>query len=152
MGNFSKKGRSYNKTSLNSSNCFEVARPRKKIPNLCPQKRRKNLESVNSKVGTWAPAYSLLIQEAQPSGQAQSSLPSKYCSYCNPDSRFFKTLFWGQTNNFYKPLKWQPTPEFLPGKSHGWRSLVGYSPWGRKESDTTEQLHFRHLQDAYQIF
>ena len=39
-------------------------------------------------------------------------------------------------------LWWQPTPVFLPGKSHGLRSLVGYSPWGRKESDTTEQLHF----------
>ena len=38
--------------------------------------------------------------------------------------------------------KWQPTPVLLPGKSHGRRSLVGYSPWGRKESDTTEQLHF----------
>ena len=33
--------------------------------------------------------------------------------------------------------KWQPTPVFLPGKSHGQRSLVGYSPWGYKESDTT---------------
>ena len=30
---------------------------------------------------------------------------------------------------------WQPTPVFLPGKFHGWRSLVGYSPWGRKESE-----------------
>ena len=30
----------------------------------------------------------------------------------------------------------------LPGESHGWRSLVGYSPWGREESDTTERLHF----------
>ena len=38
--------------------------------------------------------------------------------------------------------KWQPTPAFLPGKSHGRRNLVGYSPWCRKESDTTEQLHF----------
>ena len=38
--------------------------------------------------------------------------------------------------------KWQPTPALLPGKSHGWRSLVGYSLWGRKEMDTTEQLHF----------
>ena len=38
--------------------------------------------------------------------------------------------------------KWHPTPVFLLGKSHGWRSLVGYSPWGRKESDTTERLHF----------
>ena len=36
--------------------------------------------------------------------------------------------------------KWQPTPVFLPRESHGWRSLVGYSPWSRKESDTTEQL------------
>ena len=36
---------------------------------------------------------------------------------------------------------WHPTPVLLPGKSHGQRSLVGYSPWGRKESDTTEQLH-----------
>ena len=31
--------------------------------------------------------------------------------------------------------KWQPTPVFLPGKFHGWRSLVGYSPWGHKDSD-----------------
>ena len=38
--------------------------------------------------------------------------------------------------------QWQPTPVLLPGKSHGWRSLVGYSPWGGEESDTTEQLHF----------
>ena len=37
-------------------------------------------------------------------------------------------------------LEWLPTPVFLPGKSHGQRSLVGYSPWGCKESDTTEQL------------
>ena len=36
----------------------------------------------------------------------------------------------------------QPTPVLLPRKFHGWRSLVGYSPWGRKESDTTERLHF----------
>ena len=34
--------------------------------------------------------------------------------------------------------KWQPAPIFLPGKFHGRRSLVGYSPWGRKESDTIE--------------
>ena len=34
------------------------------------------------------------------------------------------------------------TPVLLPGKSHGWRNLVGYSPWGRYESDTTERLHF----------
>ena len=35
--------------------------------------------------------------------------------------------------------KWKPTPVFLPGKFHGQRSLAGYSPWGSKESDTTDQ-------------
>ena len=38
--------------------------------------------------------------------------------------------------------RWHPTPVLLPGKSHGWRSPVGCSPWGRSESDTTERLHF----------
>ena len=34
--------------------------------------------------------------------------------------------------------QWHATPVLLPGKSHGWRSLVGYSPWGHTELDTTE--------------
>ena len=38
--------------------------------------------------------------------------------------------------------RWHPTPVLLPGKSHGWRSLVGCSPWGCSESDRTERLHF----------
>ena len=38
--------------------------------------------------------------------------------------------------------QWQPTPVLLPGKSHGRRSLVGCSPWGCEELDTTERLHF----------
>ena len=38
--------------------------------------------------------------------------------------------------------QWHPTPVLLPGKSHGQRSLVGCSPWGCWESDTTEPLHF----------
>ena len=37
----------------------------------------------------------------------------------------------------------------LPGKSHGWRILVAYSPWGRKELDTTEQLHFHFCHNEY---
>ena len=40
--------------------------------------------------------------------------------------------------------KWQPTPVFLPGRSHGWRSPIGSSPWGHKELDTTE-WHFLPL-------
>ena len=38
--------------------------------------------------------------------------------------------------------QWHPTPVLSPGKSHGWRSLVGCSPWGQEELDTTERLHF----------
>ena len=48
--------------------------------------------------------------------------------------RFTSTFLWRR--------QWQPTPVLLPGKSHGWRSLVGCNPWGGTESDTTERLHF----------
>ena len=47
---------------------------------------------------------------------------------------FFTFMHWRR--------KWQPTPVFLPGESHEWRSLVGYSPWGHKELDMTVRLHF----------
>ena len=51
----------------------------------------------------------------------------------------FKNLFY--VDHFWRQ-QWHPIPVLLPGKSHGRRSLVGYSPWGREESDTTERLHF----------
>ena len=43
--------------------------------------------------------------------------------------------------------EWLPTPVFLPGEFHGQQSLMGYSPWGCKESDTTEQLtlHYNYV-------
>ena len=47
----------------------------------------------------------------------------------------------GQVRKIPWGRRWHPTPVFLPGKSHGPRSLVGYSPWGCKESDTTEHTH-----------
>ena len=43
---------------------------------------------------------------------------------------------------------WQPTPVFLPRKPHGQRSLVGYSPWGRKEKDRDGHTH-THTQECY---
>ena len=54
--------------------------------------------------------------------------------------------------DIYVPIqrrKWQPTPVLLPGKYHGWRSLVGYSPWGLKESDRTERLHFLSFSSSF---
>ena len=60
-------------------------------------------------------------------------------SWCNSLNLEVFLLADEQLANRYK---WHPTPVLLPGKSHGRRSLVGGSPWGRTESDTTEQLHF----------
>ena len=64
---------------------------------------------------------------------------------------------WVQSPGWEDPLEEEmaTTPVFLLGKSHGWRSLAGYSPQGRKESDITEQPHFlsfycaRHLTLAW---
>ena len=47
--------------------------------------------------------------------------------------------------------KWQPTPVFLPGESHGQRSMVGYSPWAHKELDMTERLHFHFDKDLLSL-
>ena len=75
-----------------------------------------------------SPSWTLLPPPSlyQPSGSSQCTSPK------HPVSLLFNML-WKQ---------WHPTPVLLPGKSHGRRSLVGYSPWGRSESDRTELLHF----------
>ena len=66
-------------------------------------------------------------------------------------SSISKELFWSvefaatfsQISEYHE--LWQPTPVFLPGESHGQRSLAGYSPWGHKQSDTAEHpcMHTR---------
>ena len=53
-------------------------------------------------------------------------------------NKFLSVLIWYHIQR----RQWHPTPVLLPGKSHGWRSLVGYSPWSHEDSDTTEWLHF----------
>ena len=58
---------------------------------------------------------------------------------CKP---WFVTIQLPSTSRWSWRRQWQPTLVLLPGKSHGWRSLVGCSPWGCWESDTTERLHF----------
>ena len=55
----------------------------------------------------------------------------------------FNFFFSFYASSLYKwRRQWQATPVLLPEKSHGWRSLVGCSPWGRYQSDATERLHF----------
>ena len=53
-----------------------------------------------------------------------------------------RLLLFSAPNVGNRRRQWHPTPVLLPGKSHGRRSLVGYSPWGREELDTTERLYF----------
>ena len=57
-------------------------------------------------------------------------------------NRSKKCVFYTNQYIHTRKRQWQPTLILLPGKSHGWRSLVGCSPWGCEESDTSERLHF----------
>ena len=71
----------------------------------------------------------MLWMEASPVAQMVKNLPAIQETGFNP---WVGKIPWRR--------KWQPTPVFLPRESHGQRSLTGYSLWGHKESDTTEQL------------
>ena len=79
--------------------------------------RGNSFGSVNSKVGIWAPACSLLIQKARSNYPRLAPLPSKSCSYCNHNRRCFKTLLWGQTIFTSHQVK-----QFLKERGHLWMS------------------------------
>ena len=64
-----------------------------------------------------------------------------FVTYMEPRKMVLMKLFAGQQWRHWR-RQWHPTPVLLPGKSHGQRSLVGCSPWGREELDTPERLHF----------
>ena len=73
-----------------------------------------------------------------------------FCSWQPACVKRCAVHFWWNKNTQSLPTtleifwrrQWHPTPVLLPGKSHGWRSLEGCSPWSRWGSDTTKQLHF----------
>ena len=68
-------------------------------------------------------------------------LPLPYSHVLNNYAHFLsRSLIDPWVRKFPWRRKWLPTAVFLPGEFHRQRSLVGYSPWGHKESDTTEQL------------
>ena len=70
-----------------------------------------------------------------------AALKKNWISWSLSKSFIFKRKFY-----LWSLRQWQPTPVLLPGKSHGRKSLVGCSPLGRYESDTTERLHFHALE------
>ena len=65
---------------------------------------------------------------------------------CKMEKLFLGKPHFAAKQSRVRRRQWHPTPVLLPGKSHGWRSLVGCSPWGCQESDTTERLHFHTLE------
>ena len=67
---------------------------------------------------------------------------SSYCDLCQSVSCLWFPLGILQCLVLHWRRRWHPTPVLLPGKSHGWGSLVGCSPWGREKSDPTEWLPF----------
>ena len=77
----------------------------------------------------------------------ESMMPSSLLILCHP-LLLLPSIFPGirvfsnESVLLIQRRQWHPTPVLLPGKSHGWRRLVGCSPWGHKESDMTERLHF----------
>ena len=87
-------------------------------------------------VGT-APGSILLTTMTFPFQNAPSS---ESCLFCLPIRG--SCVFTQSNFEIPRRRQWHPTPVLLLGESHGRRSLVGCSPWGREESDTTEQLHF----------
>ena len=94
---------------------------------------------------------------SEPSLPTTSTLPAKLegtsiCAYTSGDAsgkepvcpcrRLRRSEFYPWVGKIPWRRAWQPTPVFLPEESCGQRNLVGYSPWGREESDTTERLPF----------
>ena len=74
-----------------------------------------------------------------PSGSAIKNPPAMQETMRHGFNPWVRKIPWRRT--------WQPTPVFLPGESHGQRSLVGYSPWGCKESDMAEAtVHMRTVE------
>ena len=93
-------------------------------------------------------SHSLILHKAPNPDQTSCYLSSKYLYGQRAVGTNFHlyhiyNFFFLLASRIARRRRWHPTPVLLPGKSHGWRSLVGCGPWGCEESDTTEQLPFR---------
>ena len=104
---------------------------------MCPFFKVLHQRSVCVSLNSWLP---VLVSGYQPPAGSQVAQWLKKKKKKNPPTNA------GDTGSILRlgknpwRRKWQPTPVFLPGESHGQRSLAGYSPWDHKESDTTERL------------
>ena len=101
-----------------------------------PGTKFKTKTVTNSSHPVWNETFTFLIQ-GEVKVKVRVSLATHLRTGCTTHTNVL-----GWSTPFCWRRKWQSSPVLLPGKSHGQRSLVGCSPWGRKESDTTERLHF----------
>ena len=78
----------------------------------------------------------------EPASLASPALAGRFFTNEPPGKPYMCTWICIHVCVYIRRRPWHPTPVLLPGNSHGRRSLVGYSPWGREELDTTKRLHF----------
>ena len=111
---------------------------------LCPGKRSLRRQWQESLAKLWLGCW---LMSLRPVYLLYLIMPVSrmVCSITSPSQSFFPYLLNIHSFPCWR-RQWHPTPVLLPGKSHGWRRLVGCSPWGRQESDTTERLHFHALE------
>ena len=100
-----KKAEATLKQALTQAPALRLPDPEKAFQLYVHEREGIALGVLTQRFGIWAPACSLLIQEARSNCPRLAPLPSKSCSYCNHDRRCFKTFFWVQTN-FLPATKW----------------------------------------------
>ena len=107
------------------------------LPSLCPL--TKPMTCV-----TKCLLFNMLISSSDPNMNRYPPCLEFSCACSLCESLFKGYLFQEASQKQFELFGFCPLihPILLPGKSHGQRSLVGFSPWGREESDTTERLHF----------
>ena len=119
---------------------------------LCPKKEIKNLKKTTLVHRHGQSVFTLNGKPSSKSGTywleqiAGKGLPLwlRWLRIC---LQYRRPRFNPRVGNIPWRRKWQPIPVFLPGESHEQRSLVGYRPWSRKESDTTERLTLYFLKE-----
>ena len=117
-----------------------------------------NLENSSPNLAMVDSFLLIRSQHSDPAWSSLTSLPvtSLFCFIPGPITTWLPWWLSGEESAMRPGLntrvrkipwrrKWKPTPVFLPGESHGQKSLVSYSPWGHKEVDMTEQLPHTHI-------
>ena len=111
------------------------------------QQKSVQCHSFGSKVSSWSAFFSLpnslFVHRKFPGFLDTFSGFSRWCSHKESSCRCRRCRSDPWVGKFPWSRKWQPAPVFLPGKFHGQRSLVGYSPWGHKQLDMT-QWQYEH--------